>query len=802
MASISSLGTGSGVLTSKLLDDLVAADRKPIEARLKYRQEKLTAEVSEYGSLKSLVSTFQTAAGALGSATGIKAKKATSSGDTLVSATASTLAQSGSYSVSVSQLAQAQSLASKRFTTINDVVGTGNLVFSFGTTAATYDPNTPASYSFTADPERTPKTVVIGAGSSSVVGVRDAINAANIGVQASIVNDGTGYRLVFASTQTGAKNSFQIGVTGATGNLSDLTFNTATVTGATNQTGQTVAAKDALFSVNGVSSSRATNLVTEVISGVTLNLKQVTSGPVTINVGQDTETVTKRMEDFVKAYNELRTKVNELTAFDPKTKKGGLLLGDSSVTTMMSQLRRQMTEVVSGLGNGVSSLASVGLSTNPKTGLLSFDSALFSQKLSSSANDMTALLAADGRPTDSQISYGNSSSATKAGTYAINITQMATQAVYQGMSVAGLAGPITVDASNSSFKIKVNGTTSATLQLTEQVYASGSDLATEIGRQINNDAALVAAGATVSVSYNSSAQRFEITSGKYGAGSNVSFVSNDDAMAATLGLTTPGQGKSGDVLAGLSTTAFAGGVLVDGSNSSFQLKVGSVTSGTISIANGSYNDGATLATAIQTAINADVALAGAGKAATVTYIGDAAGGRFGIRFGNADAFSFLDVPAGTEALMGFSETSISNGDIPKGLDVAGTIGGVTGTGVGQTLYAGSSSDAIGLSIKVTGGVTGDRGSISFIRGVAANLSKTLSGFLADKGALSNRTDGLTKEQAEIDKQKLMMETRSAALRKRLESSFMYNDQLVSKLNSTGSFVQRQMDMLAGLGSKK
>lgn len=801
MASISSLGTGSGVLTSKLLEDLVAADRKPLEARIKTRQDKHDAVVSEYGTLKGLASTFQSAAAALSTATGIKSKKASSANDTLVGATASTLAQSGNYSVSVSQLAQAQSLASKRFTSINDVVGTGNLTFTFGTTDASYDPATSSTYAFTADAERTSKTVSIDTAHNSVVGIRDAINASNIGIQASIVNDGTGYRLVFASSQSGAKNSFQIGVSGASGSLGDLAFDTASVTGGSAQTSQSIAAKDALFTVNGVAASRPSNLVTEVISGVTLNLKQTTSGAVNISVGQDTDAVSKRMEEFVKAYNELKTHVNEVTSFDTKTKQAGLLLGDSAVTTMMSQLRRQLSQVVDGLGMGTSSLSAVGLSSNAKTGLLTYDSSVFIQKLSSAPSDIAGLLAADGRPTDSLINYGTSSSATKAGTYDIKITQLASQAVYQGMSVSALdAGNINIDSSNSSFKVKINGTTSATLQLTEQVYASASDVATEIQRQINNDSALVEAGASVSVTYNSTDKRFDITSNKYGARSNVSIVTNDDAMADTLGLVTSGQGRMGSALAGLSTTAFGSGVVVDTSNQSFQLKLGSVTSGTISIAAGTYNDGASLASAIQSAINADSALSAAGKSATVTYSGDASAGRFGIRFGSGDELSFTNVPAATETLLGFSTTSESDTVVATGKDVAGTLGGVVGVGVGQTLYAGSTSDAVGLSIKVTGGELGDRGSITFIRGVAASLSKTLSGFLNEGGLLSNKTDGLNKEQAEIDKLSKTMEARSEALRKRLQASFTYNDTLVSQLTSTGNYVKQQLAALSGSNS--
>jgi len=126
MASISSLGIGSdGLLSSDLIDDLVAAEREPTERRLDAQQELTEARISEYGRIRSAVSSLQTASEALSLPSTFRRNTSESSNSTAVTATVSNIASPGQFEVEVSQLARAQSIASGRYDDITDAVGTG-----------------------------------------------------------------------------------------------------------------------------------------------------------------------------------------------------------------------------------------------------------------------------------------------------------------------------------------------------------------------------------------------------------------------------------------------------------------------------------------------------------------------------------------------------------------------------------------------------------------------------------------------------------------------------------------------------
>ena len=126
---------------------------------------------------------------------------------------------------------------------------------------------------------------------NTLSGVRDAIND-GVGISATIVNDGSAYRVVLSSDETGAENSFQLDVSdsGDSNNtdgsgLSRLAFNSAAGTA---NVYQTVAAVDAGFTVNGLALSSKSNLVTDSITGVNLTLKKTTTAPVKIAITDNT----------------------------------------------------------------------------------------------------------------------------------------------------------------------------------------------------------------------------------------------------------------------------------------------------------------------------------------------------------------------------------------------------------------------------------------------------------------------------------------------------------------------------------
>ena len=213
-------------------------------------------------------------------------------------------------------LAAAQSVAVRdTFNAPSSEAGTGTLTFTFGTTGYTPDTGNPANNandtydSFVAKAGVSTKTVTISNADSTLSGVRDAINRADIGVSAAIRNDGSGYRLVMTSDATGAENSVEISVTdtGDSNNtdnngLSRLAFNSSV--GTTNAY-QTVAAADAAFTVNGLSLSSDSNVVADALDGLTLTLKQTTTTAASLTITDNAAGIKGAITSFVNGYNAL-----------------------------------------------------------------------------------------------------------------------------------------------------------------------------------------------------------------------------------------------------------------------------------------------------------------------------------------------------------------------------------------------------------------------------------------------------------------------------------------------------------------
>src|SRR5690554_1364579 len=554
MATLESLGLGSGVLRSDLIDKIITEERSSVDLRLDRREELAEARITAYGEIKSKMAQIQSAAITLSSPTLTGATKVTSSDESILTATGSAAADPGNYNVEVLNVAKSHSLATGIYSSYDEVVGSGKLVFSFG--KLTYDgsgnvtgqePNVDAPS----------KTLEIDSSNNTLSGVRDAINNADMGVNATIVNDGTGYRLQIVSAETGGENAMTISVQDANGNpatgaLSSFAYNE-------NQNGltETSKAEDAQLRVNGLGITRASNQIDEVIKGVTLNLNSANAGQnIRINVSADAEALTETLQGFVDAYNELKEFVDDLSKFDTKNQVGGLLMGDSAVRGMMEQLRSMISQPIVGLNGKFQALTELGINTNKDNKyLLDFNVSKLEKALNESRSDVVGLLSKTGNANDAQIQYMNDSVNTKPGQYDVNITQLATQAKYQGGS---LSLPVDLDSSNNKFTINVNGV-SADVELKQGSYSTGEDLAKQIAMQINSAESLQKSNHTVSVSYDAGNNRFEVTSNAYGSKSQIAFTNVNSNTANTLGFSATGSGTyQGVGLKTLNAETFAG----------------------------------------------------------------------------------------------------------------------------------------------------------------------------------------------------------------------------------------------------
>lgn len=509
---ISSPGIGSNLDVNGIVSQLMAIEQQPLKA-LTTKEVSYQAQLTAFGNLKSALSSFSGSFAALNTPSKFTALTTTVGDGTLLSASASSTASPSSHSVEVQTLAQAQSLRTN-FTADNltDVVGSGALTFYFGT----YDSG---GNTFTPNAGKGAKTVTIDAAHNTLSGVRDAINSANIGVAASIINDGTTNRLMLTSTSMGASNSLKIGVADADTTNTDLSglSQLAYDPTATKNMVETVSAIDAVVKVDGVTISKPSNSISDAIQGVTLNLLKANVGTTTtVSVSRDSSTVSSAVSTFVKGYNELAKQISDLTAYDAKTKKAGTLIGDSTVRSIQSRIRSVLNTTISGLNGGQTSLSSIGISIQ-RDGTMVLDSNKLSSAITSDPEAVAGLFTSIGRAEDSLIKYTSSTANTKPGSYALDISQLATQGNIVGSDPAGLTITAGVD---DSLSLTVDGV-STTVTLADGNYATAADLLAEVQSKINGASAFSSKDIAVTVSDDGTGV-LSITSNRYGSASYVS----------------------------------------------------------------------------------------------------------------------------------------------------------------------------------------------------------------------------------------------------------------------------------------
>ena len=380
-------GTGSGLDIDGLVASLVAAEQVPAEARLNAREASITILSTSFSSAKSAVSDFESAANKLALASTFSQFTTSSSDTTKATISATSSASLGSYQLAVTNLASAQTLASGTFSATTDTLGTGTLTIAIGTPS--YSGSTYSSFSQTSSVD-----ITIDSSNNTLAGVRDAINNAGAGVNASILKNGDNYQLLLVSEETGLSKSMSISVSGDSvggdtdnDGLSQLAFNSSG-----SQLTQYAAGANANFSINGLAVSSASNTVTDVIDGVTLNLLSATSSAITIDVKTDTDTIVADVQAFVDKYNAYATLFKDLTKYDATTGSAGVLQGDSTARSVMSQIRSELGKSVTGLSGSYTSLADVGISID-KSGVMTFTQSTFKTAFAAAPTEVTGVFA-------------------------------------------------------------------------------------------------------------------------------------------------------------------------------------------------------------------------------------------------------------------------------------------------------------------------------------------------------------------------------------------------------------------------
>ncbi|MFK3661099.1 flagellar filament capping protein FliD [Scandinavium sp. NPDC088450] len=381
MASISTLGVGSGLDLSSILDSLTAAEKSTLTP-ISTQQSSYTAKLSAYGTLKSALVAFQTANTALNKADLFTATTTTSSADAF-SATTTGNAIAGKYNISVTQLAQAQTL-----TTLNAQSDTKTAIAS-----------SDSSITIQQGGGKDPVKIDISAANSSLSGIRDAINKADAGVSASIINVGNGqYRLSITSKDTGVDNAMSISVSGDSALQNFMGYNPAS---ATNGMEESVTAQNAKLTVNNVAIENSSNTISDALEDITLTLNDVTTGNQTLTISKDTSKAESAINDWVNAYNSLQDTFASLTKYtavdagtDSQDTSNGALLGDSTLRTIQTQLKGMLTNSGSAT---LKTLSQIGITSDASTGKLSVDSTKLENALTTNSAGVKDMIVGDGK---------------------------------------------------------------------------------------------------------------------------------------------------------------------------------------------------------------------------------------------------------------------------------------------------------------------------------------------------------------------------------------------------------------------
>lgn len=373
MASITNLGSTTGLPLEKILTDLQAAEDKKLSLYTN-RQASYEARVSAFGQIQSAVEALQKAAAALGKSSTLDAVKPNVIGDGVTATIGEDGATMGEYAIKVTNLATAQTLQSGM---VADRKASNGASGSFEIELTNGEKHT------------------IDLSDTSLNGIAKAINSDDKApVRATIITNDSGSYLMLSAKDTGVQASVKtITVTGTPELENILSYNSGSGTQLTQQT----AAGDAELEVNGITIKSGSNNISGAIDGVTLNLTAKTEANkvVTLKLQSDTSVASKAVQDFVSAYNAVQSTISKLTAFDITAQTNQALTGDSTTRGIQSAMSSALQVFTQ--GGAVSSLADLGISMDPKTGQLKLDQKELDTALAANPADVKRLMtSADG----------------------------------------------------------------------------------------------------------------------------------------------------------------------------------------------------------------------------------------------------------------------------------------------------------------------------------------------------------------------------------------------------------------------
>ena len=352
---VQALGAGAGFDTKKIVEALVNAERAPTEARINSKIAESEATISGLGQAVSILNVVQDAALRLNDAKDFQTFSVSNSQNSAFSATSTSSARAGSNNITVSQIAQEQRSVSNAFASDTNQFSSDAVTLSL--TVGSADATT------------------INVADATLQGTVSAINAADLGVTAAIVDTGVAgdrYRIQLIG-ETGADQSFEL-------SSSDESISFSSVQTAT----------DAQLNINGIDFTRSTNVIDDVLTGVSISLNTVTDGAASLTISQDNNQARANIVDFVTIYNEAQRQLKELS----NSTADGALAGDSIFRGLTSSLRNIVLGTSSSAGTNIQNLSDMGIAV-ARSGELVVDDAKLDSALANNYADVVQIFSAN-----------------------------------------------------------------------------------------------------------------------------------------------------------------------------------------------------------------------------------------------------------------------------------------------------------------------------------------------------------------------------------------------------------------------
>jgi len=418
---LSAMNVGSGLNVTQIVDALVDAEKAPREALLAEKIEEKTVSISAFSEVKQEFDTLKTNLGTLGQFSGLQVQTFGPSGtSTVIAATVTdpTVVKPFDHNIVVGAIATPQTLSFSGYSSESASIDASNLTIDLGSWAV----DSVGVYSFSANAIATSKSIALD-NTDTLATVRDKINQLNIGINASIIKiSDTNYTLAITSA-LGVENQIRIQAASTNGSISNLSFDPATNGSSAANGGdaqkQVAAGSDASFTFNGVSITRSTNQVSDLIAGVRLDLKGVSTATEKITATYNESLSLEAMELFVNELNTVTQNLISLSKTSLDEGDNGPLAGDTLVRAYRNKLRLITTTPITGYGDDDIYLSNFGVMTN-RDGTLSLDKAKFKTYFASKPEQFAALTTSNVTTSSLSVAAEMTGSSWQPGTYQFN----------------------------------------------------------------------------------------------------------------------------------------------------------------------------------------------------------------------------------------------------------------------------------------------------------------------------------------------------------------------------------------------